>query len=845
MSTPCAKKVSEKSGILEREAEQLLQRMRNLAADRAAKKSMPITQALQEIAGEIRAEEETMTKIYHRNDLLALQAKRNVKDFAGRFKTMGEGLLALLQGSNKKIPGARNSIDYQGKSLYGEFFGSLISKLDELGVLHDFKSGKMTRDIYLEMGARKEGEPVKSATGNQSAFKIAQTVNQIYDQLIARQNRAGAYIRKMPGYIVRQTHDQGAIRNLGSRPDGSISKDLSYKNWVAFITPLIDMAKTTKGGDPEKVMRNIHEGLFSGIHGAARDEADVSGVTIQGSLAKKVSEERVIHFKDADSAYKYNQALGTRDFKEALLNDIHQRTRSIALMENLGPTPESTFKQILREVQEDVRTRDDADTQMKSLRDWKIEAAMNEITGRNEVPSNFGLNRVIGTAKVFLQMSKMGAVTLSSLADRAFLQSEMAFQGMSHLNVLGKQITGLLPRTGDQKQMLRLMGVAMDGLMGNALSRYSSHSSVSGWAHTAQKWFFDLNLLNAWTDSSKATAAELMSAHLGEHSHLEYQGLPDDLKKVLSFYDITGSRWNAMRDTAWTHNDRVGKFITPDKLTEIPDEKIAGIVKEAGLNPTDVNIQRERDRLSTALRTYFQDRIDIAIPTPGVAERKWATMNTQAGTPLGEAVRLLMMFKSFPITIMDKIVARNIYGNGADTMKQWLLHDHRGKFNLAMLMAMGTAAGYLSGVVRDALAGKSPKPLVTESGGLNYAAVNDAAIRGGSLGILGDVLLSDYDRNYKSFLSYAAGPVLSQLDQLASMKNELEQGKNIAQPAGKMLVDNAPFINLFYTRPILDYFVLWNMQEMLSPGILRRRESAVEEKNHQGYFLRPSELINK
>lgn len=835
----CGPIVQGSGDLNKNESEELLQRMKNLAEDRVKKTGMPIADSLREIAGELKAEDKFMQKIYERNALLTIQAKRNIKDFVRRFPTMGEGLLTFLEGSSKIVEGARKSVDYQSKSLHGKYFGRLVADLEEAGVMREFKKSDpvLVQKIYREMGATHPGMPSKSVTGDETAFKIAKIIDNLTAEMVARQNRAGSFITRIPGYIVRQTHDMSAIRALGSLGNNQESKLESYKAWSNFVKPLIDNERTFKGADQEKVLRNIHEALYTGIHGAERPETDVSGIMVKGSLAKKISERRVMWFKDADSAYRYNQAFGTKNFKESIMQDLHERARSIALMENMGPSPDQTLSMVTRELQEEARSMDSAGKHIDSLRDWRIQAVFNEITGRNEISKNPSLSNMIGTAKVLMQLSKMGAVTLSSFADRAFLQSEMAFQGISNLHTIGKQITGFAKRSPEEMRTLRLMGVGMDGLIGNSLSRYSSASTTSGWGHTLQKWFFDMNFLNQWTDVSKATAGELMSAHLGEHAGSSFDKLPGDLSKVLSLYDITPSRWDAIRSQVSDHNGQ--SYITSDMLGKLSDEQVGKLVTERGLNASAPNIQRERDALDTALRTYFTDRIDIAIPTPGAAERKYATWNTQAGTPLGEAVRLVMLFKSFPITILNKVVGRNIYGNGASSMKQWLLNDHRGKFNLAMLMAMGTVAGYTSGVVRDALKGREPKPLITD-GKINMATLNDAALRGGSLGILGDVMMSQYSHDYNSFLESASGPMLSQLDQLFSMKTSLQQGKNIAAPLGKMTLDNTPFINLFYIRPVLDYYILWHMQEMLSPGSLRRQEAAVENRTHQQYFMKPS-----
>ncbi len=845
MSSPCNPNVQGAGDLNSQQSEELLQRMKNLAEERVKKTGQAITDALKDVAGEIIAEDKMMAKIYERNALLTIQAKRNIKDFVKRFPKMGDGLLTFFEGGSKLIEGGRRSLDYQSKYLHGKYFGKLVADLEDAGLLKDFKkpTPELTQDIYREMGAMHPGMPAKAVTKNETAFKIAQIIENTTSEMVARQNRAGSYITRIPGYIIRQTHDMASIRALGKLGNNPESKAQSYKEWSTFAKPLLDYERTFRGADPEKVLRNIHEALYTGVHGAETPEANVSGVMVKGSLAKKVSEQRVLWFKDADSAYHYNEAFGVKNFKEAILSDIHNRARSIALMENMGPSPDQTLEMVTRELQEEARSRDDAGVQSDSLKDWRIQAVFNEITGRNEISKNPTLSNIVGTAKVITQMAKMGAVTLSSLADRAFLQSEMAYQGISNLHTLGKQITSFAAKSPESKKMLRLMGVAMDGLIGNSLSRYSSHSTTSGWGHVAQKWFFDMNLLNLWTDASKGAAGELMSSHLGEHAHLPHAELPADLTKVLSLYEITPSRWDAIRSTVVDHND--SKFITPDSLKNIDESTIKSLVEEKGLTASPQNIQRMRDQLETSLGTYFQDRVDIAIPTPGAAERKYATWNTQAGTPLGEAVRLMMLFKSFPITIMNKVVGRNVYGQGANSVKQWLLHDHRGKFNLAMLMAMGTAAGYMSGVIRDTLKGRTPKPLILEDGSINMSAFNDAAMRGGSLGILGDVLMSNYTSDYNSFLQNAAGPVLGQLNDAFNIKSEFLAGKNVAPQIGKMSLNNTPFINLFYIRPVLDYFIFWNMQEMLSPGSLKRSESAVENKYHQSFIVRPSETIKQ
>ena len=85
------------------------------------------------------------------------------------------------------------------------------------------------------------------------------------------------------------------------------------------------------------------------------------------------------------------------------------------------------------------------------------------------------------------------------------------------------------------------------------------------------------------------------------------------------------------------------------------------------------------------LDSFYMDRADHGIPMPGAAERAIMNQGTVAGTFWGEIARMMMQFKSFPITMIRRGLGREIYGqaNGkADIM------------GLAQLMVATTVMGY-------------------------------------------------------------------------------------------------------------------------------------------------------
>jgi hypothetical protein len=81
--------------------------------------------------------------------------------------------------------------------------------------------------------------------------------------------------------------------------------------------------------------------------------------------------------------------------------------------------------------------------------------------------------------------------------------------------------------------------------------------------------------------------------------------------------------------------------------------------------------------------------------------------------------------------------------------------------------------------------------------------------------------------------------VIGQADQFAKAAAEGIRGEFHPSQLGRMVQDTTPFINLFYVRPLLNYYVLWNLETMLDPGRVRRMEINAD-KQHQHYYMGPA-----
>ena len=841
---PCIRVIREAAGntITEKQAKELIDGITDRANKADNVRFANLEERIRAIGGDILNENDVARAIQRRNALLTVKSTRQIMQHAQKFSTLGEGLEAYMNGSRKVIPGARMSVDAQVVALRNKYIGKLVAELDRMDLIKQFRSGVMDEDIFTELWHIRDPD-VSNPTGNRDAMRIAQAIDSVHQEMIPRENRAGAFIRMMDNYVMRQTHDPIKIRRAGGMGFGRGSADASFKAWSEFILPLLDPEKTFGSAtDRVRFLKGVHEGILSGTHGKSRAKmmAEFKGT---GALAKKVSQPRVLHFKDAQSAYKYNQVFGTKTLYDGVLSDIRKSSHVTALMENFGPNPDQTFSRTLRMLKEQARTMPDDFRQTKSLNREFIQSSYNGLKGELDIPNNPTLHGMTRALLAHSTLSRLGQVTISAIPDKAFFHSTMTYNGMRSLDVFLEQFKVFVPKTKADRVRLRMMGAAIDGFLGDVASRFTSVDNTSGRMFRLQQQLFKINGMNWWNDIHKGSAAKLMTAWLGENANLRFDALPQDLSKVLSLYDVTPQQWDAIRTTAYDFDGR--KYVTPDQLSKIPDEVIDRLLVAEGDKATSTNRLRYRDRMESQLRAYITDQVDDAVVTPGNRERVISNWGTQAGTLRGDAVRLLMHFKSFPISVWERIVRREVYGHGSMSLRSWLMNDRKGNFRLAQLLAMTTVGGYVSISIKDALKGRTPRRIVDEDGRPNLKVFQASFLRGGGAGIYGDFLFTEYDRSYRNALNVVSGPVIGQVPEVAAMVTDAVHGKDISRSAGKLALNNTPYINLFYIRPVLDYSILWNLQEMLDPGSLRRMERAVEERNHQGFFVSPSEVVNR
>jgi hypothetical protein len=492
---------------------------------------------------------------------------------------------------------------------------------------------------------------------------------------------------------------------------------------------------------------------------------------------------------------------------EGVLQNIEHSSRNVAMLETLGTNPEAMFDKILKDTKSKYRGEPD---KIKDLiNERSVRNFYDEVSGNNLIPESPSLAKVGSVLRALQSITKLGGAVISSLSDIPVKAAELQHQGFNVLDSYGITLGDIRLNNSERKQLGALIGVGIDSMTGAIASRFSATDDLPGSLSKLQRLFFKMNGLTWWTDAHKLGAGLAMSHRLAQFKDLSFNGLDADTQRLFKNYDITEGDWEIIRKSASKELDN-NHYITPDAIRDIE-----GI--------TD----KQKEVIEDKLRAYFIDRVDSAVITPGARENVYTNFGYARGTVAGEFFRTMMQFKSFPITFVSKVIGRGVYGKGKADIPA-----------LVQTAVMTTLMGYVAMSGKDLTKGRQPRPLDDPN---TWKA---AFLQGGGAGIMGDFLLGEYNRFGQDFTTTAMGPTFSTINDLAKIYSAARNGDDTAAKSLNFTINNMPFANLFYLRPALNYMFIYQMQEAVNPGYLRRMERRVEKENNQKFLLKPSSVVD-
>jgi len=746
------------------------------------------------------------------NILVRDRLDKTVSGFIAAGMSPKKALLAVLEGTQRGVEGGRNSVAALNLAYEGKFIGGMFAEIqaNRPHLVSMLRDQKFDADILREMGELKEGGK-PGITGNKDAQYVAKVFATYAELSRTDLNRLGASIGKLDGWAGAQTHDD--IKMIGAGKDA----------WISAILPKLDIARTFpdvgSAAEIQDALEGVYDTLITGFPNKPTPK-EVGQRVNPANLAKRLGKSRVLHFKDAEAALAYRDEFGHGNTVSGIVAHLRNASRVAANMETFGPNPEVMFGSIVdtlkRKIKEDASISPaDKQAQIRSLDADALRQAMDIATGMATRPVNVTAARISQDIRAVQSMAKLGGAVVSSMSDTVTSGVASMFRGSGFWKGFLTQLDGL--RKGRPKaefaEISYLLGEGFDGIIGHIVNPAAAVDGPVGRLSRLQETFFRWNGLSWWTDVQRATASRMIAAEMGMRAKSAYAELPANYRHVIGLHGIDEKMWEAIRKAEYREIE--GKsFVTPDRIRDLPDEAVAGL----GKTPED-----GRRELEMAVRRFFADETSYGVIETDARSRRTTSLGLRPGTIAGEAIRFIMQFKGFPIAFAQRSLGRAMFGQAKGT-SALTKGAHMGT-----LLAGMTMAGYLSMTMKDLLKGYWPPRDPTDA--KTWAA---AFAQGGAAGIYGDYLFGQVNRFGSGALETAVGPTIGSgadlVNLLLKSRDALAgkvMGDEVKAPYAdglNLALGSTPFVNLFYTRPALDWLFLNSMREAVSPGYMKRQE---------------------
>lgn len=715
---------------------------------------------------------------------LTIIAHQKIKADMGKHATPADGLGAVLE-----------RVDGRTKATERGYIAQLIDTMTAtnprwFGLIEDAAG---IRDLVREMF----GEDSGNATAKKGAKAWADTA----EQMRQRFNRAGGDVGRLDTWGMPQSHDMRLVLKAGKQA------------WVDYVMARADRAAYVRDdglqmGEPE--IRETLGAAWETISSDGLNKIKPGATQGSGMRAKRGSESRVIHFKDADAWLDYHKEFSGRGIYATITGHVAQLSRDIALVEELGPNPAHQFgywKDVVRQ------------SGASGMRQTYLENLFSQLDGSANAVVDARLARFSQGVRNVQVAAKLTGAVLSSVTDFATAAVTAGYNRLPPLRFARNVITALNPLDSADVRIAQRAGLGLETLIGE-LNRWGEDSIGHGWSARMSSVTMRASGLAGLTEANRRSFGVTMAATLGDLTQKGWGDLHKSDRAQLTHYGITHKEWAILQKVTpedWGGpNNRVLTIASIRRLTD------------ADLGATGPAAARLRDTLATRALDMVLSETDYAVVTPGAKERALMIgVSAKKGTAGGEFARTMWLFKSFPVAVITK-----------HWMRGWGMNTVGGKAAYLASFAVGTTIlGALAMQLKDVTKGKEPRDMDT-------AAFWGAAFaQGGGVGIFGDYLFANQSRFGRSVAETAAGPVFGGVlpdlyDLTVGNVHEAAGGDptHVGAEALRFAQSNTPLINLWYTRAILDRLVFQQMQEYLSPGYLARMRERARKDTGQEYW---------
>lgn len=657
------------------------------------------------------------------------------------------------------------------------------------------------------------------ATGNDRARIFAQAVTEVREELRLRFNAAGGAIRKLANYGAPMSYEPARVR------------DATPERWVEVISDNLDRSRMIddRTGVPftdaalKTFLLDVRETIRTNGMTGEPSAAFRGG----GKIANRGQEHRVLHFKDYDAWKRVNQEFGTGDtLFSVVMSGISGRSREIAMMERLGPNPDATVRFLLDKIAYDKAKGNTAlvpEVSAKSVERRQSENLWRYVKGDATAqhiypdPVRRGVVTTLQGGRNLITAAWLGSATLSSISDVHTQAMARGLYGLPETNLLTRTLASLRDNAGQLSHENRMAAARLALGMEDAAhslgqsARYIGEVTGPAWTQVVADDVLRLSGLNRLTENRKSAFGQALLGAIADERQRNWEDVSPGLRTAMERNGIDKFDWLAIRRA--TTNIRGSEFIDP---TLIRDQAVQNRLLDMVIRGQATAVQE-----ASATSRALANPMDLA-----------------KGSISGELWTSALQFKGFAVALMARharIISNLGPAGGAMYAAQFFIG----------LTMYGAAVIQL----RELAKGNDPRPMD------NAEFWGDAALQGGGIGILGDLVGVFKNDRIDSLGGFIGGPIYGAVqDVRAAVKTALpgkertDGTRRDANPGGaavRFAKRYTPGSNLWYLRAAWERMVIDQLDAMVSnthDRDVKRRETRLE-KNHQGQWWRSGEAM--
>ncbi|MFV5507400.1 hypothetical protein [Acinetobacter sp. 197] len=700
------------------------------------------------------------------------------------------------------------SIDSKARAIASVYRGDLVDFYTNIkGGLGVFTDAELVQKIVRER--------FNDSTGDPLAKKISDKMGEVFEGMRERFNRAGGDIGKLDDWGLPQTHSLEKIVLAGKQA------------WVQKAEGLIDTSKYVHEDGSyysQQEIRELLEYSFDTLSSNGANKTEIGRQSFGGNskVTSRHSESRVLHFKDAESWMEYQAEFGGMPFVDLIEAHVNGLSKDIALVENLGSSPKNAMRILMDAAeQKDWQKGIDANDTGKSRK--RAQTMFDEFSGQNtpqsEVLANMGLAyRSMNVA------SMLGGTTISSVTDQAMIAKTASIHGIAFRKTFGELLTQLNPKNKEDRELAHSLGLATEEMLGS-IARWSDDGLTSVYGKSQKlarvssgiaSQVMRISGLNALTAASKVGFTKMLMHKYGTLTRDKAWADLDAMdRELMEKTGLNERAWEVMRLANPVVDRKGNQLMSARSIYEIPDNDLTRFGDP----------QKVRDEVATQFQAHLLDEQGMAVVEAGLRERTWMSAGQRKGTGMGELVKSMLQFKSFPASFLMRHGSRAMAQDGV-----------KGKAAYGVsLFAMTTILGALAVQLKELANGNDPSTMWDSDDpqkAMNFWT--RSAVQGGGLSILGDILVAGTDTSGRSASDFMVGPLGSDAKAVLGLTvGNLTQyyddkDTNASNEAFRLLKNKIPAQNLWYTKAATNRLIFDEMQDMIAPGyrekLLRKAE---------------------